>query len=207
MSVPQSRLLLCLLTSSLLATTSLADTVVVNTTVDENNVDNQSCSLRESLHYLNAKNVKKATNDAEIAVISGTSTVLTNQLTNAQAELTLEREKTSPDLGKIATLETQIAQLKQIIDAGTSSLNRKLIETKESLATEKSKTTPNTALIANYEASIKQLETSIKAKEEEKTAKEKEMKDYRAKGLFGCVSSSEDNGDNITLKKICRLLT
>jgi CSLREA domain-containing protein len=55
MSVPQSRLLLCLLTSSLLATTSLADTVVVNTTVDENNVDNQSCSLRESLHYLNAK--------------------------------------------------------------------------------------------------------------------------------------------------------
>jgi|GEM_PF-2760343 len=202
MSVPQSRLLICLLTSSLLSATTLADSVVINTTIDENNVDNKSCSLRESIHYLNAKNIKKAINDEEIAVISGISTVLINQLTNTQAELTLERGKTTPDLGKIATLETQIAQLKQIIDAGTSSLNRKLIETKESLATEKSKTTPNAALVANYEASIKQLEASIKAKEEEKTAKEKEMKDYRAKGLFGCVSSSEGSNDNIILKNL-----
>jgi rhombotarget A family protien len=202
MSVPQSRLLLCLLTSSLLATTSLADTVVVNTTVDENNVDNQSCSLRESLHYLNAKNVKKATNNEELAVISGVSTILADQLANANIQLAQEKDKPSPDQAKIATLETQIAQLTQKIDAGISGLNRKLNEANDALDKEKSKVSPDPVLIAGYEATIKQLELDIKNKENERTAKEKEMQDYRNKGLFGCISKDDSSNDIVALDQV-----
>ena len=60
MPASQSRLLICLFASSLLSTTVLADGVIVTTAVDENNIDNQSCSLREAISYINAKKAKKA---------------------------------------------------------------------------------------------------------------------------------------------------
>jgi len=202
MSVPQSRLLICLLTSSLISASTLADSVVINTTIDENNVDNKSCSLRESIHYLNAKNVKKATNDEELAVISGTSTILANQLSTAKIQLAQEKNKASPDPAKIATLETEITQLTQKIDAGISGLNRKLNEANDALDKEKSKVSPSPVLIAGYEATIKQLEKDIKSKEDEKTAKEKEMKDYRSKGLFGCVSKDDSLNDIASLNQV-----
>lgn len=201
MSAPQSRLLI-LLTSSLLSVTTLADSVVVNTTIDENNIDNQSCSLREAIHYLNAKNIKKASNDKEVAIISGVSTLLATQLSAAKTELALEKGKTSPDSAKITTLEAEIAQLTQKIDTSISGLNRKRNETNDALDKENGKLLPNPTLIAEYKATIKQLETDIKSKEDEKLAKEKEMKDYRAKGLFGCVSTSEASGDNMILKNL-----
>ena len=188
MPVSQSRLLICLFASSLLSTTGLADSVIVTTTVDENNVDNPSCSLREAVSYLNAKITKKSVIDEDIAVISGTSATLRNQLFKAKLELATELTKASPDATKVSQLQNTITQLNSQIDAGLLSLNAQLNTAKANLELEKAKPTQNATLVATYEAQIIQLEKDIKTKDEEKAAKEKDLKDYRAKGLFGCSS-------------------
>lgn len=199
MPVSQSRLLICLFASSLLSTTGLADSVIVTTTVDENNVDNPSCSLREAVSYLNAKITKKSVIDEDIAVISGTSATLRNQLFKAKLELATELTKASPDATKVSQLQNTISQLNAKIDAGLLSLNAQLNTAKANLELEKAKPTQNATLIANYEAQIIQLEKDIKTKDEEKAAKEKDLKDYRAKGLFGCSSVDDSSAEVIAL--------
>ena len=199
MPVSQSRLLICLLASSLLSTTGLADSVIVNTTVDENNIDNESCSLREAVSYIKAKQAKKAIIDEDVAVISGTSTALRNNLTTARLELATELAKASPDTVKVTQLQNTIAQLSNKIDAGLLSLNAQLNTAKANLELEKAKATPDTTLIANYSAQIIQLEKDIKTKNEEKAAKEKELKDYRAKGLLGCFSKDDSSTEIVSL--------
>ena len=199
MPASQSRLLICLFASSLLSTTVLADGVIVTTTVDENNIDNQSCSLREAIAYINAKKAKKAIIDEEIAVISGSSLILSNNLAIAKQDLATEQAKTSPDATKVAQLNTTINELTQKINASIFALNRKLDETEDALTKEQNKEAPDTALIATYNATITQLKANIATKNEEKTVKETEMKDYRAKGLYGCSSIDDSSSEVITL--------
>ena len=173
MPVSQSRLLICLLASSLLSTTSLADSVIINTTADENNIDNQSCSLREAVSYLNAKNTKKALIDEEVAVISGTSAVLNTNLVTAKQDLATEQAKATPDSSKITQLNNTINDLIIRIDAGLVGLNRKLDEANDALDKEKSRATPDATLINAYELSITDLKAKIKIKEEEKKLQNK----------------------------------
>lgn len=199
MPVSQSRLLICLLASLLVSTTGLADSVIVNTTVDENNIDNQSCSLREAVSYLNAKNTKKALIDAEVSIIAGTSNVLNANLSTARQDLATEQAKATPDSSKITQLNNTINDLIIKIDAGLVGLNRKLDETNDALDKEKSKATPDAALITAYEASITELKAKIKIKEEEKTAKTNELKEYRSKGLFGCFSYDDSSSESILM--------
>ena len=78
---------------------------------DENNIDNTSCSIREAVSYLKAKNDKKAIIDEEIAVIAGTSLKNSSQLTIAKNALTDEKAKTSPNSSEISRLEKEIADL------------------------------------------------------------------------------------------------
>ncbi|MBK6758221.1 MAG: CSLREA domain-containing protein [Moraxellaceae bacterium] len=199
MPVSQSRLLICLLASSLLSTTSLADSVIINTTADENNIDNQSCSLREAVSYLNAKNTKKALIDEEVAVISGTSAVLNTNLVTAKQDLATEQAKATPDSSKITQLNNTINDLIIRIDAGLVGLNRKLDETNDALDKEKSRATPDATLINAYELSITDLKAKIKIKEEEKNSKINELKEYRSKGLFGCFSYDDGSTESIMM--------
>lgn len=195
----QSRLLISLFASSVLSTAAFADTVLISTTTDENNINNQSCSLREAVAYLSAKNAKKALIDAEVAEIAGTSVTLRSQFLAAQQELALEQAKPSPDATKVAQLNSTISALGTRINAGIFSLNSQLNSTQDNLTKEKNKPTPDAALIASYEASITQLKTDIQSKNDQKTAKETEMKNFRQTGQFGCVSTNENNSDNISL--------
>ncbi len=199
MPVSQSRLLICLLTSSLLSTAALADGVIVTTAADENNIDNQSCSLREAISYINAKKAKKTTNDEDIAVISGTSSILNAELAAAKLDLVLEQEKTSPDAAKIAQLTNTISELNTKINAGLLALNQKLNEIEDALAKEQSKASPDASLIASYKTTIAQLKANISTKNEQKTAKETEMKEFRSKGLYGCSSIDDSTPEVITL--------
>lgn len=201
MPVSQSRLLICLIASSLLSTTGFADSVIVNTTVDENNIDNQSCSLREAVNYLNTKNAKKLINDEEVAVISGTSSVLSLSLITALQDLATEQAKETPNTTTITQLNNTINELTIKVNAGLVGLHQKLDATNDALDEEESKTTPDAAVIATHKATITELKTAINNAEEAKTAKLKELSDFRTNGLFGCVSASAtgSEGDSATL--------
>lgn len=200
MPASQSRvLLLGLLTGSLITTATWADTVVVNTTTDENNIDNTSCSIREAVSYLKAKNDKKAIIDEEIAVIAGTSLKNSNQLIIAQKALTDEKAKTSPSASEISRLEKEIADLTNVINNGLFSLNIQLAQKTDELNKEKSKSTPDNNLIASYDAAINTLKDQIKQKETERTQKESDLLVYRLKGLYGCISFDFNTADNVSL--------
>lgn len=200
MPVSQSRILfLSLLTGSLLSTSIWADTVVVNTISDENNLDNQSCSIREAINYLNAKNTKKAVIEEEMAVIAGTSLQVNLQLAGAKLSLKAEQQQPSPNTAEIARLQKEIADLSVLVNNSLSGLNQQLNETTDALNKEKNKTSPDNGLISNYETTITSLKDRIKQKETEHSVKEKELQDYRAKGLFGCNSNNNNTADIIAL--------
>lgn len=195
MPVSQSRLLICLLASSLVSTTGLADSVIVNTTVDENNIDNQSCSLREAVNYLNAKNTKKALIDEEVAVISGTSRTLLLQIVDLSDALALEEQKIPNDTIRIAALEKDIELSVSLYNNGISQLKNKISDINALIDEEKVKVTPDAALIKSHENTITNLETQITSQEKLQKEKEKELEDYRATGLFGCKTDSASTGD------------
>ena len=195
MPVSQSRLLICLLSSSLLSTTGLADSVIVTTTVDENNIDNESCSLREAVSYLNAKNAKKAVIDESVSIIAGTSRALVLQIVDLNNKLTLEEKKIPNDTVKIATLEKDIDLLTSLYNNSISQLKNRISNTKALIDEEKVKVAPDAALIKTYENSITSLEAKITSQEKLQKEKEKELEDYRAKGLFGCKTDSASTGD------------
>lgn len=201
MPASQSRvLLLGLLTGSLLSTSIWADTVVVNTTADENNIDNyQSCSIREAVNYLKAKNVKKAEVDEAIAVISGTSLIISNQLTIAKTALSDEKAKTSPNPSEVSRLEKEISDLTEIVNNGLFALNIQLIQKTDELNKEKSKSTPDNNLITSYNTAISLLKDKIKQKEAERTQQQTDLLIYRSKGLYGCISFDFNDADNIYL--------
>lgn len=196
MPVSQSRLLICLIASSLLSTTGFADSVIVNTTVDENKIDNQSCSLREAVSYLNAKNAKKRINDEEVAIISGTSAVLSLSLITALQDVAIEQAKETPDNAKITQLTNTINELTIKVNAGLVGLNQKLDATNDALDQEESKTIPDATVIATHKATIIELKTAITNQQEAKTVKLKELADFRTQGLFGCVSTSDAGSDS-----------
>jgi len=195
MPVSQSRLLICLLASSLVSTTGLADSVIVNTTIDENNIDNQSCSLREAVSYLNAKNTKKALIDEEVGIIAGTSRTLLLQIVDLNNALALEEKKIPNDTVRIAALEKDIDLLTSLYNDGISQLKNKISNTNALIDEEKVKVTPDTALIKSYEDTITTLEAKVTSQEKLQKEKEKELEDYRATGLFGCKTDSASTND------------
>jgi len=200
MPASQSRVLfLGLLTGSLLASTSWADTVIVNTTNDENNISNKTCSIREAINYLNAKNVKKATIDEEISLISGTSTSLNTQIFTLKSLLALEEAKIPNNLTKIETLQKEIQLLVDLQNTGINQLKTQIDDTKTLLRNENAKQTPSQTLVKQYENKITYLEDLLSKKEQQKTDKEKELADYRSVGLYGCSTDSASSIDTIYL--------
>ncbi len=186
MPIPQGRLLTSLLLTSLSAV-SWADQVIVNTTTDETAISNSQCSLREAVAYLNVKNTNLAILDEEIAVISGTSKVLSKQLLDEKA--------------KVPQNTVEIDRLDGLIKAGLLALNTKLREDENKLILATNETDPDKKIIADLKTTIAADNAAIKIKEDAKAAKEKErlLKDFRAQGLNGCTSAISSDTDSIAL--------
>lgn len=94
MPVSQSRLLACILLSTLSAA-SWADVVIVDTVADENKVDNSLCSLREAVVYIKAKNAQVDSTNINIALINQKISVLLQ--TNAENENEIYAITTKPE--------------------------------------------------------------------------------------------------------------
>ena len=199
MPIFQGRLITCLILSAFSATT-WADNVLVNTTADIT-ADDTSCSIREAISYLNSKNSKKATIDEEIAIISGSSLTFIVETNQVTAELKAEKAKAIPNLAEIARLEAKLKASNDKFDASLLALNTNLQTQENDLTLEKGKVSPDAKKIQSINDNIAALKVKIKAQQDAKTLKEKELQDYRDKGVNGCKSASSDSVEIVQLQK------
>lgn len=194
----QGRLLSCLILSAISAST-WADTVLVNTTADII-ADDASCSIREAVSYINAKSIKKATIDAEIAMIDGSSFTFTLDTAIVTDALTTEKAKASPNAAEIVRLEGLLKAIQDKYNSSLAALNTNLQTQENELVLEKGKTQPDTVKIQLLNDNIASLKAKIKTQQDAKTVKEKELQDYRNAGINGCKSTSNDVSDVIQLR-------
>ena len=199
MPIFQGRLITCLILSAFSATT-WADNVLVNTTADIT-ADDTSCSIREAISYINSKNSKKATIDEEIAIISGSSLTFIVETNQVTAELKAEKAKAIPNLAEIARLEAKLKASNDKFDASLLALNTNLQTQENDLTLEKGKVSPDAKKIQSINDNIAALKVKIKAQQDAKTLKEKELQDYRDKGVNGCKSASSDSVEIVQLQK------
>ena len=199
MPIFQGRLITCLILSAFSATT-WADSVLVNTTADIT-ADDTSCSIREAISYINSKNSKKATIDEEIAIISGSSLTFIVETNQVTAELKAEKAKAIPNLAEIARLEAKLKASNDKFDASLLALNTNLQTQENDLTLEKGKVSPDAKKIQSINDNIAALKVKIKAQQDAKTLKEKELQDYRDKGVNGCKSASSDSVEIVQLQK------
>ncbi len=196
MPISQGRLITCLILSAFSATT-WADSILVNTTADKS-VDDEFCSLREAVSYINLKNTKKVATDKELAIIAGTSDTL--DTTSATAALTAEKAKASPNAIEIARLEDLIKTAQNKYNASLLALNSQLQIQENELKLETGKAVQDATKIKSLNSSIETLKAQIKTQQDATTAKEKELQDYRNKGVNGCKSISNESTDSIKLQ-------
>jgi rhombotarget A family protien len=198
MPISQGRLITCLILSAFSATT-WADSVLVNTTADKS-VDDEFCSLREAINYINLKNSKKAIIDEELAIISGGSSTLTLDNANATAALNAEKAKATPDTAEIARLEAKIKAIQDKYDASLLGLNTNLLIQQNELTLETGKIEPDAKKVQLLNDNIASLKAKLKTQQEAKATKEKELQDYRNKGVNGCKSASSDAVETVQLQ-------
>ena len=198
MPISQGRLITCLILSAISAST-WADTVLVNTTADIT-ADDASCSIREAVSYINSKIIKKATIDAEIAIIAGSSFTFALDTALVTDALTAEKAKATPDAAEIVRLEGLLKNIQDKYNASLVALNTELQTQENELVLEKGKIEPNAVKIQLFNDNIATLKAKIKTQQDAKTAKEKELQDYRSAGINGCKSISSDISDVIQLQ-------
>lgn len=199
MPITRGRLLTSLLLSSV-SVLAWSDTVTVNTTTDETTA-NSLCSLRESVAYIKEKNRVKAIIDEEIAVISGNSLVVNKQLEAETKALAAEELKEPKNEAEITRLKAAVAATQAKIDAGLLPLKSKLTKAENDLKIElaKPESQQSAVEISRLNAIIADTPAAITAKETAKTAKEKELQDFRNAGINGCKTIEVTDADTITL--------
>jgi len=193
MPIFQGRLITCLILSAFSAT-AWADRILVNTTADQSTND-EFCSLREAISYINLKISKKATIDEELAIIAGTSPSFALDTAQATTALNAEKAKATPNTAEITRLEAQIKAIQDKYDAGLQALNTKLQTQENELSLE-----TDAKKIQLINDNIATLKAKIKIQQEAKTTKEKELQDYRDKGVNGCKSASSDSVETVQLQ-------
>ena len=169
MPIFQGRLITCLILSAISANT-WADTVLVNTTADIT-ADDASCSIREAVSYINSKIIKKATIDAEIAIIAGSSFTFALDTALVTDALTAEKAKATPDAAEIVRLEGLLKNIQDKYNASLVALNTELQTQENELVLEKGKIEPNAVKIQLFNDNIATLKAKIKTQQDAKTAK------------------------------------
>ena len=193
MPISQGRLITCLILSAISANT-WADTVLVNTTADIT-ADDASCSIREAVSYINSKIIKKATIDAEIAIIAGSSFTFALDTALVTDALTAEKAKATPDAAEIVRLEGLLKNIQDKYNASLVALNTELQTQENELVLEKGKIEPNAVKIQLCNDNIDTRKPKIKTQQDAKTSREKKQQDYRRPTINRCKSLTRDDAE------------